>query len=118
VDSSYGYVSSWTAYSFHVPAEGAIAPRTIVERGSIAVRESESTEFPLGFAVASNLRRFMKERGTSVQDLARKTGIELTCVESILRGQSAELTLTDLQLLADALEVRVMDLVKSAPKES
>jgi ribosome-binding protein aMBF1 (putative translation factor) len=82
------------------------------------VTASKSTELIVGQVVAANMRRLMEAQGMSKEDLARKAGHSLTCVEEFLSGKAEEKSrLLALQDFADALGVLAMDLVRSAPKE-
>lgn len=62
-------------------------------------------------AVAENVRRLRHARGLSQEELADICGLHRTYVGSVERGER-NLTLSSLELLAGALEVTVIELLK------
>jgi transcriptional regulator with XRE-family HTH domain len=60
--------------------------------------------------LAENIRRLRRERSLSQEELADSCGLHRTYVGSVERGER-NVTLSSLELLAEALNVSVVDLL-------
>jgi transcriptional regulator with XRE-family HTH domain len=60
--------------------------------------------------VASNIRRFREALGVSQERLAAISGLHRTYIGSVERGER-NITLSTLEVLAEALEVEVTELI-------
>ncbi|MGH7089836.1 MAG: helix-turn-helix domain-containing protein [Stellaceae bacterium] len=65
--------------------------------------------------LADNIRRLRRERGLSQEELADICGLHRTYVGSVERGER-NVTLSSLELLAQALDVSVVELLKPESK--
>lgn len=70
---------------------------------------------PFAQAVNAELRAQMARRGMRQQDIEDRTGIPQGTVSNFLRGRSA-LTVHNLRLICDALEVAPVDIVAAAER--
>jgi transcriptional regulator with XRE-family HTH domain len=70
----------------------------------------------LRLALSENIKRFRKERGISQEELADLCGLHRTYIGSVER-QERNVTLSTLEVLSQALGVRVTDLLISSEQE-
>lgn len=61
--------------------------------------------------LAHNVRRWRELRGIETEALARAVGWPLAVIEDIERAERFDITLNDIDQLAEALEVRVFQLL-------
>jgi transcriptional regulator with XRE-family HTH domain len=74
--------------------------------------------FRFGPAMAARFQRWLEKSGMSAQDLALKTGCQLSVVEAILSGRSPEVEYPDVHALAVELGTDVDELMKSDSKDA